>query len=167
MADAFVDTLAGLEVGDFSRLEPQLTGDPSPIIVWLEAGQLDDHPRALAEALTCACFLGRLEVARALLAHGVPPSGGDATGLDALHWAANRGQLAIVRLLLDAHAPLETRSSYGGTVLGTTIWSAIHEPRPDHLAILEALLVAGARFAEAGYPTGHVALDDILRRYAP
>lgn len=53
-------------------------------------------------------------------------------GLDALHWAANRGQPTVVRLLINAGADLETRSMYGGTALGTAVWSAIHEPRGDH-----------------------------------
>jgi uncharacterized protein len=153
------DTLAGLLAGDFSRLAPRFAGDPPAILRWIEAGQLDAD--TLAEALSCAAFNGALEVMAALLARGVAPAGGARTGLDALHWAANRGQLAAVRLLLRAGAPLETRSMYGATALGTVVWSALHEPRPDHLAIVEALIAAGAA-RDAVPVTGNPAIDGLL-----
>ncbi len=85
--------------------------------------------------------------------------------MDALHWAANRGQLEIVRLLLRPKAPLETRSMYGATVLGTAVWSAIHEPRPGQLQIIEELLNAGARVNEVEYPTGKEQIDALLQRF--
>ena len=96
---------------------------------------------------------------------GGPVAAGAATGLDALHWAANRGQLDAVRLLIRRKAPLETRSMYGGTVLGTAVWSAVNEPRPDHLPIIDELLTAGARLEDAGYPSGHGPVDAVLRRH--
>jgi hypothetical protein len=166
---ALDDALAGLRQGDCTRLTP-LFGDPahpsraeSRIVDWVEAGAFAEHPDALAEALTCACWLGRTGVAAHLLDRGVDPAAGTATGLDALHWAANRGQLAAVRLLLARGASPETVSSFGGTALRTAVWSAIHEPRPDHLAIVGALLAAGARPERAGYPTGHARIDALLR----
>ncbi len=168
----FRDALRGLQRGDFSALEPLFDTGPNPadnrprIIEWHEEGLFRDEPKALAEALTCACFLGRTSVADYLLNHGVDPTAGAGTGLDALHWAANRGQLETVRLLIRRKAPLETRSMYGGTVLGTAVWSTINEPWwPDHLQIIEELLDAGARLEEAGYPTGHEQIDAVLRRH--
>ena len=164
------DALEGLHRGDFSRLEPLFdersgrSGKPQ-IIEWHEQGRLRDQPKALAEALTCASFLGRTSVVEYLLKQGIDSSGGAGTGLDALHWAANRGQLEAVRLLIRAKAPLETRSMYGGTALGTAIWSAINEPRRDHLQIIEELLNAGARLYDTEYPTGHPRIDAILQRY--
>src|SRR5439155_10806320 len=114
--------------GDFSRLAPLFErpagGDRCPIIQWHEAGQFAAEPQALDEAFTCACFLGRTEVAEHFLAHGVSPSGGAGTGLNAFHWASNRGQMEVVRLLIRHRAPLEPRTSYGGTVLGGTVWAA-------------------------------------------
>jgi ankyrin repeat protein len=166
----FTDALQGLHRGDFSRLEGLFhersgaSGQPQ-IIEWLEQGRFREQPKALAEALTCASFLGRTSVAEHLLKQGVNPSGGAGTGLDALHWAANRGQLEAVRLLIRAKAPLETRSMYGGTAVGTAIWSAINEPRRDHLPIIEELLDAGARLDGLDYPTGNKDIDAILRQY--
>jgi len=166
----FRDTLQGLHNGDFSRLEPRFVGETTgadrraPILEWHEQGRFRDESSALAEALTCACFLGRIDVAQYLLTHGVDPSGGSGTGLNALHWAANRGQLEAVRLLVGWKAPLETRNMYGGNVLDTAVWSAIHEPRPGHLTIIAELLEAGARLNGQEWPTGHEEIDVILRR---
>src|SRR3954464_14521917 len=94
----FTDALEGLHRGDFSRLErlfDERSGHSgrSRIAEWHEQGRFRDQPKALAEALTCASFLGRTRVAEYLLQQGVNPSGGAGTGLDAVHWAANRGQL--------------------------------------------------------------------------
>jgi hypothetical protein len=164
------DALRGLERGDFSRLEPlfdkypSVDGDKCRIVDWHEKGYFDDEPKALAEALTCACFLGRTSVADFLMTRGVDPAAGTATGLSAFHWAANRGNLDTVKLLIERKAPLEQRNMYGGTVLGCTVWSAINEPRVDHIAIIEILLAAGANIDEAGYPTGNERVDEVLRR---
>lgn len=162
------DALQGLRQGDFSRLEPLFgsgVGHACRIVQWHEQGCFASEPQALAEALTCACFLGRAGVAAWLLDKGVDPAAGIGTGLAALHWAANRGQLEAVRLLLDRKAPLEQLNMYGGTVLGCAVWSAVHEPRADHLRIIEALLAAGAKPEAAATATGHAELDALLQRY--
>jgi hypothetical protein len=142
----FRDALQGLRNGDFSRLEPlfdDTTGSKRALIVeWYEEGRFRDEPKVLAEALTCACFLGRTNVATHFLTHGLDPSGGMGTGLNAFHWAANRGQLEAVRLLIHWQAPFEARSRYGGNVLDTAVWSAINEPRPNHLRSIEEFLKA-------------------------
>jgi ankyrin repeat protein len=145
------DALQGLLRGDFSHLEPLFTpdltptGERCPIIKWYEEGAFENEPQALAEAFTCACFLGRTGIADFLLAQGVDPSAGTGTGLAGFHWAANRGNLETVNLLIKRKAPLEQQNSYEGTVLGGTLWAAFNEPRADHLRIIEALLAAGAQ----------------------
>ena len=130
----FRDALEGLRRGDFSRLEPLFESRcrvQPRIIEWYDEGRFADEPEALAEALTNACFLGQTSVADYLLTRGVDPSGGSGTGLNAIHWAANRGQLEAVRLLLRHKVPLEKRSMYEGTALGTAVWSAIaRSPSP-------------------------------------
>lgn len=166
----FRDAILGLKRGDFSRLEPlfqesALTARSTCHIVdWIRGKLFEDEPVALAEALTCACFLGRTDVARFLLDEGVDPAAGLGTGMNALHWAANRGQFATVKLLIERNVPLETKNMYGGTVLGTAVWSAIHEPKPNHPEIIQILIAAGASLEGAGYPTGHEKMDDLLLR---
>ena len=166
----FQDAVRGLRRGDFTRLAHVFQADPSTeprlprIITWCEEGRFESESQALAEALTCACFLGETDVAEYLLKQGVDPSGGSGTGLNAFHWAVNRGQLEAVRLLLEWKAPHEARSMYGGNVLDTAIWSAVNEPRPRQREIVEELLKAGARLHDEKLPTGNEELDAILRR---
>ena len=166
----FRGAVAGLLRGDFSRLAPLFDdgGSPDPrcrIREWYEKGYFDGEQKALAEALTCACFLGHTGLADFLMTQGMDPSGGAATGLNGFHWAASGAHLDTVKLLIRRQAPLEVKNRYGGTVLGQAVWSAIHEARPDHIAVIEELLRAGARIEEAGYPTGNEPVDDVLRRH--
>jgi ankyrin repeat protein len=146
-------------------IHPSPEGDKCRIVDWYENGYFDNEPKALAEAFTCACFLGRTSVADFLLTQGVDPAAGTSTGLSALHWAANRGNIDTVKLLIERKAPLELKNMYGGTVLDCAVWSAINEPRVDHIAIIEALLAAGANIGEAEYPTGNERVDEVLQRH--
>ncbi|MFO0913628.1 MAG: ankyrin repeat domain-containing protein [Pirellulales bacterium] len=145
----------------------ELAAEQPQIVEWFRQGFFHDQPQGLAEALSCACFLGCTSVAKFLLDHGVDPTQGDATGMNAFHWAINRGKLETVRLLIQRQAPLETRNTHGTTALGTAVWSIIHEPWwPDQLRIVEELLDAGARAENVEYPTGHEGVDALLRHSA-
>lgn len=167
MAPTFETAVEGLRRGDFSALAPLFDGHaaslPCQVIAWLDEGRFRDAPDALREAFTCACFLGQTSVVRVFLDRGLDPQGGAATGLNALHWAVNRGQLETVNLLLETRPSLEVRNMYGGTVLGLAVWSALHEPRPAHGRIIEALLRAGARRDAVDHPTGVGWIDALLR----
>lgn len=168
-AKEFGEAAAGLRDGAFSRLEPlfipaEEAGGVSRIVRYHQEGRFVGEPEALAEALTCACWLGHVETAEYLLRQGVTPLGGAATGMDALHWAANRGQLAAVRLLLERGAGLETINRFGGTVIDLVLWSAVHEPKPDHAAVLDALWEAGARPTVEVELTGRADVDEVIRR---
>src|SRR5579871_5791333 len=99
------------------------------------------------EAFIEACRWGRTGVAEYLLDQGVDPSAQARGGQTGLHSAAYNGHLETVRMLLERKAPLEEKNRYGGTVLGQTLWSAIHEPQGDLLPIIEALIAAGAKVA--------------------
>ena len=160
----------GLRRGDFTRLAP-LFGDPAQpdlatgqLLAWVESGELADAD-VLAEALTCACWLGQVGVAERLLDRGIDPAAGMATGMSALHWAANRGQRAAVELLVARGAPMEQRSMYDGTALGTAVWSACHEPRGDQLGVVRVLLTKGADPREAEFPSGRPEVDALLAPY--
>jgi len=161
----------GLRRGDFTRLA-QLFGDAArpdvatgQLLTWVDAGEFAGEPGVLAEAMTCACWLGQTGVAARLLDLGVHPAAGMATGMSALHWAANRGQRAAVELLLARGAPMEQRSMYDGTALGTAVWAARHEPRGDPLGVIRALLDAGADPRAAHFPTGRPEVDALLAPY--
>jgi tetratricopeptide (TPR) repeat protein len=66
------------------------------------------------------------------------------TGLAGPHYAASSGRLETIRMLLKKGIPLEVKNMYGGTVFGQAIWSAVNEHTPDHAAIVEHLVEAGA-----------------------
>ena len=166
MEFSFEEVLTGLRNGDFSRMSPafdESSGD-SNITTWHKAGLFREHPAELDEALTCAAFLGRSLTLTHLLASGLSPDGGAMTGLNAIHWASNRGELATFRLLLKAGAQLETRNMYGGTVLGVTVWSAINEPRGEQLQVIRELIAAGARQDEVQLPTGNPEIDQLFNQ---
>jgi hypothetical protein len=166
-ADLLVqDVIQGLRRGDFSRLDPLFEGgEQSQIVGWHRIGLFDDEPEALSEAFSCACFLGKVVIAEYLLDRGIDPLSGSGTGMNAFHWAVDRGQLETTRMLIRHGVPLEIKNMYGGTVLGTAVWSAINATRADHLAIIDALILAGASLEAVEYPTGNEPVDEVLRRH--
>jgi ankyrin repeat protein len=161
-----IDAVQALRNGDFSRLAPYCDRDSTsqciPLLEWHASGSLDAEPSLAAEALTCACFNGAVDAAAALLDRGVVPSAGDATGLDALHWAVNRGRLEVVTLLLARGVDVEQRNMHDATALGTAVWSAIHEPRSTHAPIIRALLAAGANAGAVSVPSGSAEVDELI-----
>lgn len=147
-AARFDDVLRGLRNGDFSRLAPHFesTGEtPSTISRWVRAGRFQNEAAALAEAFSCACFNGFVAVAQELLDAGADPLAGNGTGMDAFHWAVNRGQLAVVEMLIARGVSMATVSMHDTTLLDTALWSEVHEPKPDHARIVALLRVAGAK----------------------
>ena len=166
---SFREAVRGFMAGDFSRLAPLFAtpsdGSPCPVVKWYEGGLFASEPKVLEEAFTCAGFNGCTRVVEYFLASGVNPTGGANTGLNAFHWAANRGQLKVVEILIRNKASVETQNAYGGTVLGCAVWSAIHEPKPDHIRIIEVLLDGGAQVGAARYPSGDQRVDEVLRRH--
>src|SRR6476620_12064923 len=94
---------ARLHRGDFTRLDPLFAEPPGPSSVltsWIAAGRFAGDPAALNEAVACACFNGRTAWVADLLDRGADLLAGSGTGLNGFHWAANRGQLETVHLLL-------------------------------------------------------------------
>jgi len=138
--------------GDFSAIEAAFVSDSHG-----QSGisKVIDDPttsqEVIEEALTCASFLGANPIVRLLIDRQVNPQGGNRTGSDALHWAANRGNLETVQILLSNGASFNTINRFGGTVLEATIWSAMNEPHPNHLQIIRELLKAGANL-QTEYP---------------
>lgn len=140
-------TFFHLEKGNFSALEDLLGGPEGfdrQMVNWLDEGRFSDHPELLAEALSCACMLGRYVTARHLLEAGVEPYAGMKTWLAGPHWAASGGHTEIMRLFIDPGISLEVENKYGGTVLGQALWSAVNEQKRSHAEVIEMLIDAGA-----------------------
>jgi hypothetical protein len=147
MGDKWLMTVEALEKGDFTRLEQALGGPDGfdrQIVRWFEDGRFDDAPETLAEALSCACMLGRTATAGFLIDNGVDPYAGMKTWLAGPHYAVSSGHLDTVQMLLEKKVPLEVKNLHGGTMLGQALWSAVNEYKPIHADIIEALIRAGA-----------------------
>ncbi len=148
MNDLWQKTIFHLDKGNFSALEQDLGGPVGfdrHIVEWHVTGKFDDEPELLAEALSCACMLGRTETARYLFDAGVDPYAGMKTWLAGPHYAVSGGKLDVMRMLLDKNIDLEVENKYRGTLLGQALWSAVNEHKSTHAEIIECLLEAGAR----------------------
>jgi hypothetical protein len=117
----------------------------------------------LGKGFVWACAYGHNDVVALLLDHGVDPAAGADVDMTGLHLAAHEGHLDTVKLLLAHNAPIEAKNVYGGTVLGQTLWSVIHHPRPAHREIVETLLAAGAKVGDDWF-TGNRTIDELLLR---
>ena len=137
---------AAMERGDFSALESAIGPESfdRQIRESVHNGAFDSDPETLAEIFAASCMLGYAETAGFLLDRGVDPYSGMRTGLAGPHWAASSGRLDVIKLLNGRNVPLEVENMYGGTVLGQALWSAVHEHKADHAAIIERLIEAGA-----------------------
>ena len=145
--------IAAMERGDFTLFEETVGPDRfyDQIVEWFEAGLFENEKETLDELFAASCMLGQTETAEYLLDKGVDPYAGMKTGLSGFHWAGSSCRLDVIKLLIDRGVPMEVKNMYGGTVFGQAIWSAIHEHKLDHTAIVEALMEAGAE-VEEGYP---------------
>lgn len=101
-----------------------------------------------ADALLIAAQCNRDAVVRFLLEKGV--SVHSFNGMTALHWAAANCNMALMQLLVERGARLETKNEFGGTVLGSTLWFASHSMSADFIVldfvgVIDWLIAAGAR----------------------
>ncbi len=143
----FQYAIAAMERGDFSALESMVGGPErfhDQIVEWFEKGFFAEEQETLAEVFSAACMLGHAKAAEYLLDKGVDPYAGMKTGLSGFHYAASSGRLNVIKLLIDRRVPMEVKNMYGGTVFDQAIWSTVNEYTPDHAAIVEALVEAGA-----------------------
>jgi hypothetical protein len=83
-----------------------------------------------------------------------------------LHWAAANGLLDLVDELLRRGAPLEARNEWDGTVLSSTAWFALNDPRAgvDYPAVLARLVAAGADPEPAAWAADDPRTGGALRR---
>ncbi len=104
-----------------------------------------------------------------LLEAGLDPAAVSYDGMSALAWGAFHGSEAVVEVCLRHRCPLEQRNSYGGTPLGTALYSAVALGRGDAQAgVIRRLIAAGADPAplrECRRPAGYPELDAILESW--
>ena len=89
---------------------------------------------------------GQTEVVRVMLANGWDVAMTDEWGRQPLHCAALRGFADLVRLLLEAGAPLDQHDKlYNGAPIGWALHGAIEMPAEDgnYLSVVEQIVAAG------------------------
>jgi ankyrin repeat protein len=93
-----------------------------------------------SDALFAAARHGDVEALRLALSRGAPIDGVDAQGLTALHHAAQRARLDVVRELVARGASLDVRDPvYSGTPLGHATHMAERWPAASWPEVIEAL----------------------------
>jgi hypothetical protein len=106
-------------------------------------------------------------VAQFLLDVGVSAMARD-QDFTALHLASARGMLDVMDRLIAQGAELEAKNTWGGTVVDSTAWFAVHFPTPgvDYPKVIDRLLAAGADPNEVYPPTTGIAeIDGLLEQY--
>jgi ankyrin repeat protein len=126
-------------------------------------------PKAHIEmAFASACHFKRLAIAEHFLELGVDVAAHDKDNMTPLHWAAANGMLELMERLLERGAPLEVKNTWGGTVLDSTAYFALHQPvhGVDYQRVLEILIARGANVdVLRGYPPGNELIDALLQRH--
>ncbi len=88
---------------------------------------------------------------------------------DPLHWAAFRGDAAMVRLLLPHDPPIGVKdATYGGTPLNWCVFGAVHgwmRDEGDFATTARLLIEAGERVEPSVLPTGRDDVDALLRAH--
>jgi ankyrin repeat protein len=115
--------------------------------------------------IAVASYLRRSNAVKAMLLLGFPIDTYGPKKMSALHWACWVGDIELAQFLVERAANLELRNGYGGTVLGCTVWAAIHQENDtDYAPLVQLLLKNGAAVKDTcNYPTGIADIDSLLK----
>jgi ankyrin repeat protein len=106
---------------------------------------------------------------RAMLRRGFPATAISQHGAMPLHWAAFHGNRAMMEDVLRCNPPITAEDrQFHGTPMGWLIHGALKPwgySTGQHAECAHLLLGAGAQVDEASLPTGHDAVDQVLRKH--
>ena len=152
--------LDALWCGDNARVGAILAADP----------QLISHAsEKVLHQVADAARNNNLVAVRDMLRRGFPVTALSQHGAMPLHWAAFHGNAAMVEDILRYNPPIDAQDrQFQGTVVGWLIHGALNPwglSTGRHGDCAHLLLEAGAQVNEASLPTGHDAIDRVLRAH--
>jgi hypothetical protein len=152
--------LDALWCGDDARADAVLAADPQLVA---------RAPQKALHQVADAARNNNLPAVRTMLRCGFPVTGLSQHGAMPLHWAAFHGNADMMEEVLQYDPPIDAQDhQFHGTAMGWLIHGALNPwgvstGRYGECAHL--LLGAGARVDEASLPTGHDAVDRVLREH--
>ena len=146
--------------GDDTRADAILAADPQLVVRAPE--------KALRQVADAARNNNAVAV-RAMLRRGFPVTALSQHGAAPLHWAAFHGNADMMEEVLRYNPPIDAQDrQFHGTAMGWLIHGALNPwgySTGQHGECARLLLGAGARVEEASLPTGHDAIDRVLREH--
>jgi len=152
--------LDALWCGEDARADAVLAADPQLVarapekaLRQVADAARNNNPAAVSAMLRCGFPV------TALSQHGASP----------LHWAAFHGNADMMEVVLRCNPPIDAQDrQFHGTAMGWLIQGALNPwgfSTGQHGKCAHLLLGAGARVDEASLPTGHDAIDRVLREH--
>jgi ankyrin repeat protein len=150
--------LDGLWCGDDARVDATLAADP----------RLISHAsEKVLHQVADAARNNNLDAVRGMLRRGFPVTALSQHGAMPLHWAAFHGNADMVEDILRYNPPIDAQDrQFHGTSVGWLIHGALNPwglSTGRHSDCAHLLLEADAHVDEASLPTGHDAVDRVLR----
>jgi ankyrin repeat protein len=152
--------LDALWCGDDARVAAILAADP----------RLISHAsEKVLHQVADAARNNNLDAVRGMLRLGFPVTALSQHGAMPLHWAAFHGNADMVKDVLRYNPPIDAQDrQFHGTVMGWLIHGGLNPwgfSTGRHSDCAHLLLEAGAQVDEASLPTGHDAIDRVLRKH--
>jgi ankyrin repeat protein len=147
--------------GDDARADAVLAGDPQLV---------ERATGSVLRQVADAARNNNTMAVRAMLRRGFPATASSQHGGMPLHWAAFHGNPDMMQDILRHDPPIDAQDrQFQGTPIGWLIHGALNPWRRistgRHDACARLLLDAGAQVDETSLPTGHDAIDRVLRRH--
>lgn len=145
-------------------------GDAADAVLATDPAVIEHAPPTVLRQVADAARNNNTAAVKAMLACGFPVTAVSQHGAAPLHWAAFHGNPEMLADVLRYGPPLEMRDrDFNGAPMGWVIngalshWHGISTAKHDVCARL--LLDAGVQVDETALPTGHNALDQVLRAH--
>jgi ankyrin repeat protein len=152
--------LDGLWYGDYAGADAILAADTQLVV---------RAPDRALRQVADAARNNNLRAVRAMLRCGFPVTALSQHGATPLHWAAFHGNADMVEDVLRYNPLIDAQDrQFQGTAMGWLIHGALNPWRFStgrHSECAQLLLGAGAQVDEASLPTGHDAVDRVLREH--